>query len=194
MNIHRHSFLTPVVLAAMLALGAGGAAAQGAASSAMAAPSGAMTPSAKSATPAADKMFAMQAAKGGMGEVALGQLAQQKAGSDAVKQFATHMVDDHTQANDELKQLASTKNITLPATPPMDAKAKKLESMSGAAFDKAYMAMMLDDHKKTIALFQKESTSGKDPDLKAFATKTLPTLKGHLDMVMQTRTTIAAAK
>ena len=160
----------------------------------MPAPSGGMASPMKGSTPAADKMFAVQAAKGGMGEVALGQLAQQKAGSDAVKQFATHMVDDHTQANDALKQVASTKNIMLPAAPPMDAKAKKLENMSGAEFDKAYMAMMLDDHKKTIALFQKEAASGKDPDLKAFATKTLPTLKGHLEMVMQTRTTIATAK
>ena len=191
--MNRNSVLAPVALAALLGLGAGGVAAQGTTSPAMAASSGMSSPMA-GATSAADKSFAMQAAKGGMGEVALGQMAQQKAGSDAVKQFATHMVDDHTKANDELKQIASTKNITLPSAPPSDAKTRKLEGMSGAGFDKAYMAMMLTDHKKTIALFQKEANSGKDADLKAFASKTLPTLKSHLEMVQQTRTTVASEK
>jgi len=133
----------------------------------------------------ADRRFVTEAAKGGMAEVALGQLAQQKGSSDAVKQFGARMVEDHGKANDELKQLATSKNIMLPTGPSKDAMSKKLEGMSGSGFDRAYMSEMLTDHKKDIALFKKEASSkGGDPEIKAFATKTLPTLESHLQMVL----------
>lgn len=140
-----------------------------------------------------DHGFVDGAAKGGMAEVAMSQLAQEKASSDAVKQYAAKMVEDHTKANDELKQLASTKGAALPLAPA----SKEMHSMdhlkglSGAQFDKQYMAHMVADHKKMVALFQKESTSGKDSDLKAFATKTLPTLQSHLQMAQETRATLS---
>jgi len=139
---------------------------------------------ASAAVAGGDRTFVMEAAKGGMAEVALGQLAQQRGSSDAVKQFGSRMVDDHTKANDELKQIAMGKGITLAdATPPKDAQARKLEGLSGAAFDREYMTKMHADHRKTIALFEKEAQSGRDPELKAFAAKTLPTLQEHLKMV-----------
>ena len=146
----------------------------------------AATPAAfsQTAVPAADIAFMKKAAIGGMAEVQLGELAQQKASNARVKEFGARMVQDHSKANDELKQLAGTKGVTLPTA--LDSKNQKvidrLQAMSGAAFDRAYMSDMVSDHKEDIADFQKESQGGKDVDVKAFATKTLPTLKEHLKM------------
>jgi putative membrane protein len=132
----------------------------------------------------ADHTFIMKAAQGGMAEVELGQLAATKASSEQVKQFGQRMVTDHQKANDELKTLAQQKNITVPTD--LDAKDKtekdRLSKLSGEAFDKAYMQHMLADHRKDVNEFRKESTSGKDPDVKAWAGKTLPTLEEHLKM------------
>ncbi|HKP81152.1 MAG TPA: DUF4142 domain-containing protein [Pyrinomonadaceae bacterium] len=131
-----------------------------------------------------DRDFVMDAAMGGLMEVELGQLAAQKGTSEAVKQFGQRMVDDHGKANTELTSLATSKGITLPAT--IDDKHRqdvtKLSAMSGADFDRAYSKMMLKDHEKDVSEFEKESTKGADPDVKAFASKTLPTLQEHLTM------------
>jgi putative membrane protein len=129
-----------------------------------------------------DKKFAKEAAQGGVAEVELGQLAAQKASSDDVKKFGQRMVDDHSKANDKLKQLASSKGINLPTDPDASQKATKnrLSKLSGEQFDKAYMREMLKDHKKDVAAFESESNKGQDPDLKSFATETLPTLRDHL--------------
>ncbi|WP_206105971.1 DUF4142 domain-containing protein [Olivibacter sp. XZL3] len=131
----------------------------------------------------ADLDFAKEAANGGMAEVALGKLAQKKATDSKVKEFAVMMVTDHTKANDELKALASSKNIELPTVPSEDKQQaeEKLSAMSGAEFDKAYITQMVEDHKKTVALFETASTSVKDAELKSFIDKTLPTLKTHLE-------------
>jgi putative membrane protein len=133
-------------------------------------------------TQMSDQHFMKEAAEGGMAEVEFGQLAADKASSQDVKDFAQRMVKDHTQANDQLKQIAVQKNVTLPASPSAkdEMTKKKLSNMSGDAFDKAYMADMVKDHKKDIAAFQKETSSGQDPDVKQFASQTLPTLKDHL--------------
>jgi len=95
------------------------------------------------------------------------------------------MVTDHTKAGDELAALAKTKNITLPAAPDADAqkKADDLSKKSGKAFDKAYVDAMVDGHESAVKLFTDASQNCKDADLKAFATKTLPTLKMHLDSI-----------
>src|SRR5215831_13363122 len=143
----------------------------------------------------ADHAFAREAAIGGMAEVELGNLAKQKASSADVKAFGDRMVTDHSKANDELKQWAASKSVTLPAEP--DAKAKatedRLSKLSGDAFDKAYMKDMVADHQKDVAAFKKESTSGKDADLKAWAGKTLPTLEDHLKMADDTASKVGAA-
>ena len=131
---------------------------------------------------ASDRQFIEKAAAGGMAEVETGQLAQQKAGNDAVKQFGARMVQDHGKANDELKQLAGSKGVPLPSGPDKmhTQQLQKFQKASGAEFDREYMQHMLADHKKDVAEFQKQAQSAKDPDVKAFAAKTLPTLQEHL--------------
>jgi putative membrane protein len=142
------------------------------------------TASSNANVPRADRSFITKAAQGGLAEVQLGQLAAQKATDPQVKQFAQRMVEDHSKANDKLKQVASSKNVTLPGDLPSDAKREedKLNKLSGAQFDKEYMNHMLSDHKKDVNLFRSESKSAKDPDVKQFASETLPTLEQHLQM------------
>lgn len=134
-----------------------------------------------------DHDFVLEAAMGGMAAVELGHLASEKAQSDQVKQFAQRMVTDHGKANDELKSLVASKNISLPAGSGAHHQAIKdrLSKLSGAAFDRAYMQEMVTDHRKDVNAFKKESTSGKDPEVKAWAAKTLPTLEEHLQMAQQ---------
>lgn len=144
----------------------------------------------------ADRAFVREAAIGGMAEVDLGQLAASKAESPDVKQFGQRMVDDHGKANEELKSWASQKNVTLPTE--LDAKHKaehtKLEKLSGAAFDRAYMASMVADHNKDVAAFTRESKMAKDAELKAWAGKTLPTLQEHQKMAKTINAKVGAAK
>jgi putative membrane protein len=161
------------------------------------APAGAQKAHAEHGTlAAADATFVKKAADGGMAEVALAKLAQQKAASEEVKSFAAKLEKDHTQANDDLKQLASQKNITLPDAPSKmhQAQHDKLAALSGAAFDKAYVAAMLGDHQKDVREFSRVSTSSADADLKAFAAKTLPTLKDHLQQVQELSKTVGGKK
>ena len=112
----------------------------------------------------------------------LGKLATEKAASPEVKQFGQRMVDDHGKANDQLKQVASQKGITVPEKlNAKDAATKaRLEKLSGKAFDRAYMQDMVADHTKDVSEFRTESKTAKDPDVKSFASQTLPTLKDHL--------------
>jgi putative membrane protein len=135
-----------------------------------------------------DHTFATKAAQGGLAEVQLGNLAKDKASNPDVKSFGERMVADHTKANDELKEIASKKGITLPTS--MDAKSQatydRLSKLSGAEFDRAYMRDMVADHKTDVNEFKQESERGTDPDLKAFAAKTLPTLQEHLQMAEST--------
>ena len=130
----------------------------------------------------ADRAFVKKAAQGGMAEVELGKLATERASNPDVKKFGERMVNDHTKANDQLKEVASSKNVTLPKS--LDAKdeatKKRLSSLSGAAFDRAYMTDMVTDHTKDVAEFRRESSSAKDAAVKDFATQTLPTLQDHL--------------
>jgi putative membrane protein len=128
-----------------------------------------------------DKAFMSEAATGGMAEVELGRLAAQKAASADVKAFGQRMVRDHSKANGELKAVAAKKGVTLPTalTDEQKANKAKLEKLSGAAFDREYMAMMVEDHDKDVAAFQDKSTSANDADLRAFVSKTLPTLQEH---------------
>jgi len=132
-----------------------------------------------------DTAFANKAAVGGMAEVALGKMAAAKGASKEVKDFGNMMVMDHGKANDELKGIAQKKNITLPAGLDAEhqAKSDSLSKLSGAAFDKAYVAAMVEGHKKTLALMQSEARGGKDADLKGFAAKTAPVVQHHLDEI-----------
>jgi len=131
----------------------------------------------------ANVTFVLKAAAGGMMEVELGHMAQQSALNPRVKQFGAMMVKDHSKANEELKALADTKNILIPSKMPdkLQQHIDEMKKLGGKEFDKHYMSMMTDDHKEDIDLFEKTAEGIKDPDLKAFATKTLPVLKMHLD-------------
>ncbi len=131
-----------------------------------------------------DEAFMKKAAQGGQAEVELGQLAKDKGANDSVKSFGQRMVDDHSKANDELKNLASQKNVTLPTALSAKDQALKdrLEKLNGRAFDRAYIQAMVKDHREDVVEFQKESTSGADTEVKAWASKTLPTLREHLHM------------
>jgi putative membrane protein len=180
MKLHTNG-LTGMTLAAVLSMAATPLMAQTPAQ-----PSTMSAPAKTDKAAGADTAFVMEAAKGGMMEVAKGKAATQHASRDDVKQFAQRMVDDHTKAGDELKSIASGKNITLPPDQPSakdQAMLDKMSKMNGAAFDQAYIADQVKDHEKTIALFEKEARSGKDAELKAFAEKTLPTLKEHLTAI-----------
>jgi putative membrane protein len=144
----------------------------------------------------ADHTFVTEAAMGGMAEVELGKLASEKASNAKVKAFGQRMVADHGKADDELKTVAASRQITLPAS--IDAKHKathdRLAGLSGAAFDRAYVTDMVADHKKDVAAFTEESTSGKDSDIKAWAAKTLPTLREHLRMVEELDKELGSAR
>lgn len=137
---------------------------------------------ARAASP--DKEFMTKAAQGGQGEVTLGRLATQRGSSPAVKEFGQRMVTDHSKANRQLMQVAAKEHVRLPKTMPAEDKPlqAKLSKLSGAAFDRAYASAMVEDHTKDIAEFSKEAQNGKDPAARAFAAKTLPTLKMHLQM------------
>jgi len=130
-----------------------------------------------------DREFIIKAAEGGMHEVEVSKLAASKASDPAVKSFANMLVDDHTKANDELKQLASSKGVELPAAPPKSkrSEAEKLGKMEGTKFDQEYLKEVgVKDHQKDIKDFEKASKDAKDPELKAWVDKTLPKLKEHL--------------
>ena len=128
-------------------------------------------------------LFMTKAASGGTMEVQLGQYAQDQGQSQRVKDYGAMMVRDHTKANDELKSIASAKNVTLSDSlmPEHKKHVTDLQKRKGSAFDKAYMDMMVKDHQKTIQDFETASNSLSDGEVKAFATRTLPVLRGHLD-------------
>jgi putative membrane protein len=136
-----------------------------------------------------DIEFVFDAAKGGMTEVEMGKLAAEHAKNDEVKKFAQRMVDDHSKAGDQLKSIAESKGIRLPQE--IEAKDRaminRLSKLNGAAFDRAYMQQMVADHVKDVNEFKKEASSGRDSQVKSFASTTLPTLEEHLQQAKQAR-------
>jgi putative membrane protein len=133
----------------------------------------------------ADMKFVDTAASGGMAEVQAAQLAQQKSQDAKVKEFAGQMITDHTANNQQLTTLAQQKGLTVPAA--LDEKDQKqidkLTKLDGAKFDKVYWKGQVRDHKAMLKLMEKEASSGKDADLKSFASSTAPVVQKHLDML-----------
>jgi putative membrane protein len=127
--------------------------------------------------------FVMKAASGGMMEVALAKMAQQKGKNQRVKNFAKMLVQDHTKAGNELKGIATSKSITVPSEMMAEHKTHvdEMSKMSGADFDKSYMSMMVNDHQKDISDYRNASENLTDAEIKNFASKTLPVLQKHLD-------------
>lgn len=132
-----------------------------------------------------DERMMKQLAEANLAEISVGKLAQDKAQSDEVKSFAKKMVDDHTKALDDLKQLAQSKSVTLPSEPGKQQMAmeKKLQALSGDKFDKQYLQQAGDRaHKETHRLLQRASTRAEDADLKNYASKVIATVEGHQQM------------
>ncbi len=129
-----------------------------------------------------DATFYKKAAEGGIFEVDTGNQAAKSSNNQQIKDFGTMLVTDHTAANDKLKALAASKNISLPTTASVGQMAQKakLDVLTGDTYDKSFINTQIKAHEQTIALFKKEIATGQDPDAKAFATATLPTLRKHL--------------
>jgi putative membrane protein len=129
--------------------------------------------------------FAVAAANGGMMEVELGKIAEDNASNPRVKSFGAMMVKDHSEANSTLKGIAGTLNIALPDSVSDDARKEinDLKKKKGKDFDKAYVNMMVDDHKKDIAEFRKCADNCSDSTVRSFAYNTLPVLEKHLDSI-----------
>ncbi len=151
-----------------------------------------VNPNASDTTPAmdpmaADKDFLKEAAQASAAEVALGKMAQERGSSDAVKEFGKRMVDDHSKAADELRQVAQTAKVNVPSNMPKKAKKAedKLSKLSGTDFDRAYAKMMVSNHKEDVKAFEREARNGAVPAVKDFAAKTLPTLQEHLKLAEQ---------
>ena len=145
-------------------------------------PSSAASPAAKKETAGAalsakDKDFMRNAAKGGMMEVAMGKVAEEKAQNNDVKAFGKRMVSDHSKANTELMALAEKRGVKLPSEKPSQ----------HWSSDKDYIDMMVKDHEKDLAEFQGEAGNGSDPDLKKFAERTAKMVQKHLDLAKQTQ-------
>ena len=142
-----------------------------------------------------DAAFFKNAAEGGIAEVEAGHLAQDKGNSRQVKDFGAMMVKDHSAANDKLQALAASKTVVLPTTSSVEQMAAKakLKVLSGETFDKSYVKGQISAHQDTIALFQKEISSGQDADAKAFASATLPTVRAHLQAITSIATAMGVA-
>jgi putative membrane protein len=133
----------------------------------------------------ADRLFVTRAADGNLAEVTTSQMALKKGRSPQVKQVAQMLIQQHGQAQAELKQLAARKGVTLPPTlgPTHRIVGAALEGESGRGFDATYLGAQVEDHENTVALFQQEIASGQDPAVKAYAAKYLPKIEGHTAMI-----------
>jgi len=134
-----------------------------------------------------EKEFMANAARGGMMEVQLGNLAAQKASSNDVKQFGERLATDHSQLGQKLQQLASNLNLTLPQelTTEQQAAVSRLEKLSGKAFDHEFLKTMINDHVKDISEFERAASQATNADIKQFVSEALPTLKDHLKMARE---------
>ena len=148
------------------------------------APAATTLPSAAPRLSTADLQFIRQAAEGGLFEVQAGTLAGKAGQSMRVRHFGRHLASDHASINEELAILARSKGVGLPSAldPRLQAKLDALAAASPAAFDSSYLHAMVRAHHQDIALFVTVSTQADDPDLRAFATRTLPALRAHLQM------------
>jgi putative membrane protein len=138
-----------------------------------------------------DQEFITKAAQGSMMEIQLAQMAQEKAASEEVKDYAKKLEQDHKKANDQLKEIASERGVDVPQDLGSHAKTMdKFSKLSGEEFDKAYIRSQVKDHKKDIKLFQKQANRGMDSSVKEFAENTVPVLQEHLRMAQQLQSSV----
>ena len=129
----------------------------------------------------ADRAFIDQLAMAGQAEVATGETAA-KSENSAIADFGKQMVQEHGEMNQELTALAKQKGVEPPTSASLtdQAKGAVMSVMPGATFDKQYVSQQLSDHQETLALLEKQASSGDDPDLKALATKAIPVVQKHI--------------
>jgi putative membrane protein len=129
----------------------------------------------------------MKAARSSMAEIQPGKIATERAASPEVKQFGEMMVTDHNKATEDLKAAASQSGVTLPTDvdPKHRSAINRLSKLSGEAFDRAYMQLMIAEHKKDVAEFQRQAQAGSDENLKQFAQDKLPALQQHLQQAQE---------
>jgi len=137
--------------------------------------------------------FVRTAAQADMAEVALGRLAQSKAQAPAVRDFAQRMIDDHSKNEQQLRDVAKNKSVTWPdqVSAHQHQTESTLSGLQGAAFDRAFMNAMVADHTSAVSEFQ-QATKSADPDVKAYASKTLPVLEEHLKMAKQVQKEVSS--
>jgi putative membrane protein len=141
-----------------------------------------------------DLKFMQEAAQSGMMEIQTAKIAEQKAQSAEVKSYAAKLAEDHEKATEELKTLAKSKNVDLPSelSPKHQEKVSKLQNQSDDRFDREFMKMQVDNHKKNVKAFEKQSEKAMDSNVKEFASKTLPTLQAHLQEAQSLQTSTRA--
>jgi putative membrane protein len=133
-----------------------------------------------------DRQFMNKAAMSSMMEVQLADIAQEKAASSEVKEYAAKLKQDHQKANEQLKEIAEQRSVSLPTDMGKhQQQMQRLNNLSGEEFDRAYLKMQVDHHKKDIKEFQRQSNRGMDSNLKSFATAQLPVLQQHLEQAQQ---------
>lgn len=146
--------------------------------------------------PFTDADFVTKAASGGMHEVELGKIAQENAANGEVKKFAERLATDHGKANKELMDVAKKANIPFPDKM-LDEHVKEIDrfkKLKGSEFDQAFIKHTIEEHKKSVTAFERAGKDARDPGLKAFATKTLPTIKEHLDMAQKLEKTTGGGR
>ncbi|PYJ25161.1 MAG: hypothetical protein DME91_05310 [Verrucomicrobia bacterium] len=124
-----------------------------------------------------DAKFIQEAAGGGAQEVENGKMAEKQGKSAEVRNVGARMAADHARINKELTALANRKGVTF------NTSGVRAQNLGSADFDRAYLTLLDEVHKKDIAAFEREAKSGDDKELKAWASKTVPTLRQHLAMV-----------
>ena len=131
---------------------------------------------------ATEDAFLKQAAEINLGEVQLGKLAEQKGNNPAIRDFGKRMVEDHTKAEDNLRQIAQQQGVTLPSNPGQHVTSlqQQLSGATGAQFDQIYIEHMLSGHKGAIDAFENEIEHGSNPAIKGYAESTLPVIQDHI--------------
>lgn len=134
-----------------------------------------------------DKHFVSDALEGGMAEVQMGQLAEEKGSSNDVKKFGHKMVEDHTKLGDQMKQVAGQLGVSVPKSPSLmeQVEIKKLRGLSGNDFDQEYIKAMVKDHQDDLNAFQKEADSGTSSLVKDAASQGAEVISGHLNMIKE---------
>jgi len=141
------------------------------------------------------KQFLTEAAQGSQAEIKMGQLAQQKGTTTQVKELGARLVNDHTKLYDQIKQVASSQNITVPEKPSaaQEKQISRLESLSGEKFDRAFLLDQERDHRRTMNLFQRETTNP-NPQVADLAKNAIPTLRTHMHLSQQAMAALPPAK